>query len=217
MKAKYFYKIENNIEFVWRIRQIEDDPYRIGQSIAEHFVGNTKQFVKWIVRNEKDLKERNLLTGYREIYENGNNEDGVIYDEVLGLLRKDKKFPTIFAYRQIEGLKKIALIEFDEKVKVETTRNLFQKAVNIDLVNGMKIIEAGFEHYKKLWSIDEYFSEPNLNTIEKFLPTIELQSIWLDENPENEVVTYSFRPSWDEEHGLRVRFDFKAMTCEAED
>lgn len=216
MKAKYFYKIENNIEFVWRIRQIEDDPYRKDDSIAEHFVGNTKQYVKWIVRNEKDLKERNLLNGYKEIFENKNCEDDVIYDEVLGLLRKDEKFPVIYAFRQIVGLEKIARIEFENTVEIKSARNLFHKAVNIDKEIGEMIIKIGFEYYKRLWEIDEYFSKPNLDTIEKFKPTIELQSVNLYDDVKTGNVTYYFRPSWDEESGLYIRFNFESMSGEVE-
>lgn len=213
MKTKYFYKIEDNIEFVWRIRQIIDDPYRKGESIAEHFVGNIKQFVKWIVKTENDLKARKLLDGYKEIY---GNENSVIYDEVLGLLRKDKKFPVTYAYRQIVGLNKIVRIEFENTVEIKSARDLFQKAINIDKETGEKIIKIGFEYYKKLWEINEYFSEPNLDTIEKFKPTIELQSVNFYGDVISKNVTYYFRPSWDEEHGLYVRFNLNSMSGEVD-
>ncbi|MCH2231903.1 MAG: hypothetical protein MK105_16325 [Crocinitomicaceae bacterium] len=210
METKCYYKIENNIDFVWRIREIKDDPYRKGESIAEHFVGNTKQFVRWIVKNEKDLKERNLLEGYQEI---GNN---AVYDEVLGLLRKDEKFPVIYGFRQILGLEKIARIEFENTIEIRSVRDLFQKAINIDKVIGDKIINIGFEYYKKLWETDEYFSEPNLNTIEKFKPTIELQSVNFYDDIKSGNVTYYFRPSWDEEHGLHIKFNLNSLTGEVD-
>lgn len=211
MKTRYFYKIENNIEFVWRVRQIEDDPYRKNENIAEHFVGNIKQFIRWIVKTEDDLKERNLLEGYKELK---NNENDLIYDEVLGLLRKDEKFQVTYAYRLILGLNKIAKIEFDDTVEIKSVRDLFQKAVNIDRETGKKIIEIGFEYYKRLWKIDKYYSSPNLDTMEKFMPTIELQSVNLYDDVSSEYVTYYFRPSWDEEHGLYIRFNFKSMSGE---
>ena len=210
METKCYYKIENNIDFVWRIRELKDDPYRKGESIAEHFVGNTKQFVRWIVKNEKDLKERNLLEGYQEI---GNN---AVYDEVLGLLRKDEKFPVIYGFRQILGLEKIARIEFENTIEIRSVRDLFQKAINIDKVIGDKIINIGFEYYKKLWETDEYFSEPNLNTIEKFKPTIELQSVNFYDDIKSGNVTYYFRPSWDEEHGLHIKFNLNSLTGEVD-
>lgn len=215
MQTIYFYKIENNIEYVWRVRQITNDPYRENQTIAEHFVGNIKQFIGRILRSENDLRQYNFLANYKTVGSDKFNEEKVIHDEIIGLLRQDES--ELYACRHILGLNKIALVRFENSVDIKSARQLFQKAVNIDKAFGMQIIQAGFEYYKKLWSIDEYFSEPNLNTIEKFEPTIELQSVTLYGDMEEEFATYYFRPSWDEEHGMYVRVNFRSMTCKVED
>jgi len=41
---KYFYKIVDNIDFVWKIEKIIDDPYKLDEIEYGHFVCNQKQY-----------------------------------------------------------------------------------------------------------------------------------------------------------------------------
>lgn len=41
---KYFYKIVDNIDFVWKIEKIIDDPYKLDEIEHGHFVCNQKQY-----------------------------------------------------------------------------------------------------------------------------------------------------------------------------
>ena len=69
---------------------------------------------------------------------------------------------------------------------------------------------------KSLWEFDTHFSKTNLDTLELFLPTLELQAIYLSQGKNEEIdeACVVFRPSWDPEHGLAIliNLDSKEVT-----
>ena len=85
--------------------------------------------------------------------------------------------------------------------------------MNCDKAIGRKIYKTAYDYFKYLWAIDDFYSETNLDTIEKFLPTINIQAIYIgyDEDENANIAGISFRPSWDEEHGLGVLLNLDTM------
>jgi hypothetical protein len=88
---------------------------------------------------------------------------------------------------------------------------------------GQAIYRTAHDYFRSLWEFDTHFSETNLDTLELFLPTLELQAIYLrsESEKQNEKQKESgdkacvvFRPSWDPEHGLAIliNLDSKEVT-----
>ena len=214
---KYFYKTESNIDFVWKISKNQNDPYKESELLIEHFVNNVKQHVIYILESEDDLKKWNLLTNYTEATIGTFDSNNTSIDEQLGLLHKDPKFQTIYAYRHINHFNKIVPIEFSDSLGPINVRALFTDILTLTKESYQKIIDSCYTYFKSLWEVHEYYSETKLDTIDKFLPTIELNNITINDNLENKEVTFYFRPSWDTEHGLYILFNFNTMECQVEE
>lgn len=205
---RIFYKIENNIDYVWRIVKVKNDPFRKDEFVAELLIGNIKQFINRIVKNEQDLNRYNFLDGFIEL---NHVDDKIIYDRELGLWRRHEKWQEIFAYRNIKGLNRIVPVSFETTVDIKSAKEILSKSINISTVIGNEIIHAGLKYYQYLCSINDYFAQVPMNSIEEFKSTIELNSVSIYGDVESHDVTYYFRPSWDEEHGLYIKFNFKTM------
>ena len=75
------------------------------------------------------------------------------------------------------------------------------------------IYQTAYQYFKSLESLDQSFSETNLDTLDKFLPTLELQAVYLSykENENANIACIVFRPSWDPELGLAVLLNLDTM------
>lgn len=95
----------------------------------------------------------------------------------------------------------------------EKDRELYLKLMSCGQDTGQKIYQTAHNYFKSLWEFDEFFAKTKLDTLEKFLPTLELQAIYLkyEEEENNEIATVVFRPSWDLEHGLAILLDLNNM------
>jgi hypothetical protein len=100
-----------------------------------------------------------------------------------------------------------------ENFITEKDRDLYLKLMSCGQDTGQKIYQTAHNYFKSLWDFDEFFAITKLDTVEKFLPTLELQAIYLKyEDEENtEIATVVFRPSWDLEHGLAILLKLNTM------
>lgn len=202
---KYFFKIIDSIDFVWKIEKITNDPYKLNETDFGHFVCNQRQFVPYLFQSIQDIKNRDLLNDYKEIIPQVLTEDIYYFENTIGLLHKDNYWNTLFAVRHINCLKRMSPIIFRTTIE-DLDCKIYDKLMACTFSVGQRIYEAAFNYFKKLWAIDEYFSSTNLDTLDKFLKTIQLQAIYIrqDNNVNDNDVLFAFRPSWDEEHGLRI-------------
>jgi hypothetical protein len=203
--AKYFFKIVDNIDFVWKIETETTDPYKLNETTFRHFVCNERQFVPYLFQTVEDIKNRNLLNNYKEILQQVLTDDNYYLDKTIGLLHKDKYWNTLFAVRHIKCLDRMSPIIFRSSIE-DIDSKVYDKLMTCDSTVGQKIFDTAFVYFKSLWEIDEYFSSTNLDTIDKFLKTIELQAVYIrrDDNISENIIHFAFRPSWDEEHGLGI-------------
>jgi hypothetical protein len=201
---RYFYKIVDNIDFVWKIEPVLDDPYKLNTTDFGYFVCNQKQFIPYLFQSIQDIKSRNLIDDFKEILPQVLTDDNCYFDKSIGLLHKDSYWKTLFAVRQINFLNRMSPIIFQPNINDIDIKN-YNKLMSCDYHIGKKIYEAAYNYFKRLWEIDEYFSSSNLDTMDKFLKTIQLQAIYIRQNDENrDNIFFAFRPSWDEEHGLQI-------------
>lgn len=202
---KYFFKIVDDIDFVWKIEKITNDPYKLDETDFGHFVCNQRQFIPYLLQSIHDIKTRGLLTDYKEILPQVLTEDNYYFDKTVGLLHKNSYWNTLFAVRHINCINRVSPIIFRTTIE-ELDCKIYEKLMACNFSVGQKIYQAAYNYFKQLWEIDEYFSSTNLDTLDKFLNTIQLQAIYIraDDNVNDNDVLFSFRPSWDEEHGMRI-------------
>jgi hypothetical protein len=202
---KYFFKIIDSIDFVWKIEKITTDPYKLNETNFGHFVCNQRQFVPYLFQSIQDIKNRDLLTDYKEILPQVLTEDIYYFDKKIGLLHKDNYWNTLFAIRHINCINRMSPIIFRTTIE-DLDCKIYDKLIACTFTVGQSIYEAAYNYFKKLWKIDEYFSSTNLDTLDKFLKTIQLQAIYIrkESNVNDNDVLFAFRPSWDEEHGLKI-------------
>jgi hypothetical protein len=202
---RYFFKIIDNIDFVWKIERITNDPYKTDETSFGHFVCNQRQFVPFLFQSLQDIKRRGLLNDYKEILPQALTDESCYFDKTIGLLHKDTYWETLFAVRHINCLNRMSPIIFRTNIQ-ESDCKIYEKLMTCDFSVGQRIYEVAYSYFKKLWEIDEYFSSTNLDTLDKFLNTIQLQAVYIrrDDNVNDNDVLFSFRPSWDEEHGMRI-------------
>lgn len=202
----YFYKIENDIDFVWRIRKVDDDPYQEGELIGEYLVGNVYTHTDHLITDKQDLYRLKLLNGFKEILSGSFNAENATYDPVLGTLRMDKDMLNLYTYRHLHYLKAIVPISFESNLLIKEVRDLYLKVIEPDSRLADQIFNTAFDRYKS-YGLDDGISE-----IGDFKSTLSPGEISLID-PEEGLVSYFFRPSWDEEHGLYIMVNFKENTC----
>jgi hypothetical protein len=202
---RYFFKVIDNIDFVWKIEKNVADPYKGDDVSFGLFVCNEHQFVPYLFRTIHDIQSRGLLNDYQEIIPSILTDEKYFYDKTIGLLHKDNYWNTLFAVRYIPCLGTTAQIIFGHKIEPIDSA-IYQKLIKCNATVGQIIYNTAYTYFKGLWEIDDYFSSSNLDTMDKFLPTIQLQAIYIgrDNDINENHVLFSFRPSWDEEHGLRI-------------
>jgi hypothetical protein len=221
---RYFYKIIDNIDFVWKIETITDDPYKLNELDFGHYTCNQKQYIGYIFQDIQDIEKRGLFKDYKEINVGAIDDNSCYYDKTIGLLHKDDYWQDLYAVRYVKCLEKMAPILFGDGTAredsiTETDRNLYRRLMTFDKTIGQKIYQTAYDYFKSLWEIDDYYSETNLDTIEKFMPTLALQAVylWHDKDENINLASISFNPSWDEEHKLNIRLNLDTLEAKPND
>lgn len=208
---KYFYKLTDNIDFVWKIKVHDQDPYRQGEMDFGHYVCNQRVFNPYIFESLADFEQRETLSDYKEIAADQVNDENCYFDRSIGLLHTDDYWTNFYALRHVNCLRQIVPIVFGSSkeqliVITHKDRERYLKLISCGAEVGQDIYNAAYDYFKSLWEFDSHFSKSNLDTLESFLPTLELQAIYLRQEKVDEVDTACvvFRPSWDPEHGLAI-------------
>jgi hypothetical protein len=218
---KYFYKLVSNIDFVWKIKVQDQDPYRQGEMDFGHYVCNQRVFNPSIFESLADFEQREFSSEYKEIAADLLNDENCYFDHTIGLLHTNDYWTNLHAHRHVHCLGKIVPIVFgnsEDKVSLISNkdRERYLRLMACGPEVGQAIHNAGYNYFKSLWEFDDYFSKSNLDTLESFLPTLELQAIYLRQEKDGEIDTACvvFRPSWDPEHGLAIliNLDSKEVT-----
>jgi hypothetical protein len=209
---KYYFKIVDNIDFVWKVEKITSDPYKLNEIDFGHFVCNQRQYVPYLFQDIQDIKNRELFNDYKEILPQVLTDDCYYFDKIVGLLQKDNYWDTLFAVRHISCLNRFSPIIFRTVIE-DLDCKIYEKLMACDFSVGQKIYDTAYNYFKKLWDINEYFSSSNLDTIDKFLNTIKLQAVYVrrDGSINDNIVHFTFRPSWDEEHGLAIDLNLETF------
>jgi hypothetical protein len=204
-------KIVDNIDFVWKIKNHELDPYKQGEMDFGHCVNNQRVFNPYIFESLADFQQRAFLGDYKEIEADLVNEENCYFDRSIGLLHRNDYWTNLHANRYVLCLGKMAPIVFgsgkeDLKPITHKDRDQYLKLMACGPELGQAIFQVAHDYFKSLWEFDTHFSKTNLDTLELFLPTLELQAIYLNQEKDEEVNTVCvvFRPSWDPEHGLAI-------------
>jgi hypothetical protein len=211
---RYFYKIVDDIDFVWKIERVRSDAYKLNETDFGHFVCNHRLFVPYLFKNIQDIRTRGLLNGYKEILPQVLTDDNCYLDNTIGLLHKNSYWETLFAVRHVGFLNKMSPIIFGSTIK-DVDSTVYQKLMACDHAVGQKIYQAAYTYFKSLCDIDEYFSSTSLDTIDKFLTTLQLQAVYIGQNENS--IRFAFRPSWDEEHGLSINLDVESFSVTIDD
>ena len=77
---KYFYKLVSNIDFVWKIKIHNQDPYRQGEMDFGHYVCNQRVFNPYIFESLADFEQREFLSDYKEIFQTIFDSVRIEYD-----------------------------------------------------------------------------------------------------------------------------------------
>jgi len=208
---KYFFKLVDNIDFVWKIKVHVLDPYKQGEIDFGHYVSNQRVFNPYLFESLTDFQQKAFLSDYNEIEADSVNEENFYFDRNIGLLHTDEYWTNLHAHRYVNCLGRIVPIVFGggtEQAKTITNKDSerYLKLMACGLEVGQSIYKAAYDYFKSLWEFDAHFSKTNLDTLELFLPTLELQAIYLnmEKDEEGDTACVVFRPSWDPEHGLAI-------------
>ena len=208
---RYFYKIIDNIDFVWKISLNVLDPYKQGEMDFCHYVNNQRVFNPYLFDSLTDFQQRAFSSDYKEIEADLVNEDNCYFDRSIGLLHTDEYWTDLHAHRYVNCLGKIATVVFGSGMEplksiTKKDREQYLKLLACGPEVGQAVYKAAHDYFKSLWDFDTHFSKTNLDTLALFLPTLELQAIYLNQEKyeEEETACVVFRPSWDPEHGLAI-------------
>jgi len=208
---KYFYKLVDNIDFVWKIKHHVLDPYKQGEIDFGHYVNNQRVFNPYLFESLRDFQQKAFSSAYKEIEPDLVNEESCYFDRSIGLLHTDEYWTNLHAQRYVNCLGRIVPIIFgsgkeQKSVITNKDREKYLKLMACGPEVGQAIYKVAHDYFKSLWEFDTHFSKTNLDTLELFLPTLELQAIYLNQEKAEEVDTACvvFRPSWDPEHGLAI-------------
>lgn len=218
---KYFYKLVHNIDFVWKIKVQVQDPYRQGEMHFGHYVCNQRVFNPDLFENFTDFQQRGFLRDYKEIEADLVNDEHCYFDRTIGLLHTNDYWTNLHAHRHIHCLGKIVPIVFGNSEDKVTSisnkdRQRYLKLMACGPEVGQAMYNTAHDYFKSLWEFDAHFAKTKLDTLELFLPTLELQAIYLRQGKEEgtDTACVVFRPSWDPEHGLAIliNLDSKEVT-----
>lgn len=208
---KYFFKLVDNIDFVWKIKLHDLDPYKQGEIDFGHYVSNQRVFNPYIFESLADFEQKAFLSDYKEIEVDLVNEENCYFDRSIGLLHSDEYWTNLHAHRHVNCLGRIVSIVFGggKEQLNSITKNDREKYLKLMACRpevGQAIYKVANDYFKSLWEFDTHFSKTNLDTLELFVPTLELQAIYLNQQKDDHLNTACvvFRPSWDPEHGLAI-------------
>lgn len=214
---KIFYKIINSVDFVWKTETTTNDPYKLQPHTFGHYVNNKRVFHPVIFESLSAFQQSEHLLTYKEISPSKINKEKCYYDPTIGLLHKNDYWNNFFALRHINCLDATVPVVFDDNPdQLDSISNInresYLKLLACESGKKDEIYDCAFNYFKTLWNFDKHFAVTNLDTIEKFLPTLELQAVYL--KVKNECDAFAcivFRPSWDPDHGLAVLLDLKTL------
>jgi len=216
---KVFYKLVDNTDFVWKVESSANDPYKKDTITFRQYVCNKRMFNPAIFESIVDFEQSEHLLTYKEISPNQLNNEKSYYDNCIGLVHADDYWNNLHAFRYVNCLNEMVPIVFDSSnenrtVLTNTDRESYLKLLACDAEKGHVIYDCAFQYFKTLCDFDVHFAQTKLDTIEKFLPTLELQAIYLKYTEEEKDATACivFRPSWDPEYGLAVLINLATMT-----
>lgn len=235
---KYFYKLVDNIDFVWKINTHVLDPYKKGEIDFGHYVSNQRVFNPYLFESLADFQDSAFFSDYKEIEADVVNEENCYFDRSIGLLHRDEYWTNLHAHRNVPCLGKITPIVFSSTAEQSNaiSNNDLERYLKLMACGpevGQAIYRTAHDYFRSLWEFDTHFSETNLDTLELFLPTLELQAIYLrnesekqkesgkesekqneKQNESGDTACVVFRPSWDPEHGLAIliNLDSKEVT-----
>lgn len=215
---KVFYMLVGSTDFVWKVESSANDPYKKNAFVVGQYVLNKRVFNPAIFEKLADFELSDQLLPYKEIIPNQLNEEKCYYDNVIGLVHADNYWTNLYALRHVNCLNEVVPIVFNSSSEktpylTENDRESYQKLMSCSAEKACEIYQIVYEYFKTLWDFDAHFAETNLDTIEKFLPTLELQAIYLS-NAKSETDATAcivFRPSWDPDHGLAVVLNLETM------
>jgi hypothetical protein len=215
---KFFYKLVDNTDFVWKVENVSNDPYKENTLTFRQYVCNKRVFNPVIFESIADFEQSEQLLTYKEIIPDQLNNEKSYYDNVIGLVHADDYWNNLHAFRHVNCLNELVPIVFDSSDEnnpfiTNADRENYLKLQACGAEKGHEIYDCAFQYFKTLWDFDAHFEQTQLDTIEKFLPTLELQAIYLSNaNTETEAsACIVFRPSWDPEHGLAVVLNLVTM------
>jgi len=104
---KYFYKLVDNIDFVWKINIHVLDPYKQGEIDFGHYVSNQRVFNPYIFESLADFEQKVFLSDYKEIEVDLVNEENCYFDRSIGLLHRDEYWTNLYAHRHVHCLGRI--------------------------------------------------------------------------------------------------------------
>jgi hypothetical protein len=218
---KYFYKVAGDIDFIWKIEVHVQDPYRQGELDFGHYMCNQRVFNPYLFESFTDFQQREFLSDYKEIEADLMNDEHCYFDHTIGLLHTNDYWTNLHAQRHVPCLGKLVPIVFGNSEDKVTSiskmdRQRYLKLMACEPEVGQAIYHVAHDYFKSLWKFDTHFSKTKLATLELFLPTLELQAIYLREGKEDisDTACVVFRPSWDPEHGLAIliNLDSKDVT-----
>jgi hypothetical protein len=216
---KVFYKLVDNTDFVWKVKNVSNDPYNEIAIAFGLYVCNKRVFNPAIFESLADFEQGEHLLTYKEIIPDRINEEKCYYDNIIGLLYADDYWNDLHAFRYVNCLNEIVPIVFDgsnenRPLITNADRESYLKLLACGSEKGKEIYDCAYQYFKTLWNFDAHFAQTNLDTIEKFLPTLELQAIYLKHAEEGReaAACIVFRPSWDPEHGLAIVLNLATMT-----
>jgi hypothetical protein len=215
---KVFYKLTDNVDFVWKVENVSNDPYKESAISFGQYVCNKRVFNPAIFETIADFEQGEHLLTYKEIIPDRLNEEKCYYDNIIGLLHADDYWNDLHALRHVNCLNEIVPIVFDGSNEnrsfiTSADRESYLKLLACGAEKGQDIYDCAYQYFKTLWNFDAHFAQTNLDTIEKFLPTLELQAIYLKQAEEQAeaAACIVFRPSWDPEHGLAIVLNLATM------
>lgn len=208
---KVFYKLVDNTDFVWKVESSANDPYKKNALAFGQYVCNKRVFNPAIFESIADFEQSEQLLTYKEIIPNQLNEEKCYYDNVIGLVHANDYWNNLHAFRYVNCLNEVVPIVFNSSnenrpLLTNADRESYLKLVACGAEKRQEIYDCAYQYFKTLWDVDAHFAQTKLDTIEKFLPTLELQAIYLN-NTEDECAATAnivFRPSWDPEYGLCI-------------
>ena len=206
MEKLYFYKIELKTDYLIVFGE-SNDPFCKNEKSYDFFINNIKSQgldIQFGCKSNYDLVHKYDFEsiGFNQIIKNEINEKNIVFDELMGILRKGKW--GYFATRYLSCVNLFTSILIAEK-EISLAKPQYEFLLNSERALGERIFEIAYEYFQQSES-EEYFKIPYKLSLEEFKNTISLEQIEI--NNTNDISFY-FRPSWDEEHGLYVKVNIQ--------